>query len=295
MRTTLVFLFATLCLYISNLTCTANEDDVYKNYLTHLPSDMQLKEDEPYKYTFTCDYFYLSTQGDVIRKQRVSGEYTRALPDGKVRWNNVRIAQTNGFDEPFPGFDEPFPEGERQDYMEDFTYYPTSEDTSKPASSEDMLKPEFFSDFPADVVDTKNLVWDTHLFEIFGWNYFDKLQLNRTYYPSGAVGEIPLAGIGAFQNRRIELTWLGISQMNEEPCALIQYRAFFNKYSLSTEPISVRGGSHYWGDIWVSLKDKQIEYATLYESVLAEVRLAGQQDWQISSVLRIGTFQKSLD
>ena len=289
MRTALFLGLVTLSiLYISSVTCTANEYDVFKRYLTHLPSDIQLKEDEPYKYIFTCDYFYLNTQGDVVRKQRVSGEYTRALPDGKVRWNNVRIAQALGFDDAFP-------EGERQDYMEGFTYHPSSYDMSKPASSEDMLKPEFFRDFPVDVVDTKNLVWDTAMFEIFGWSYLDKLKLNRTYYPSEPVGEIPLAGAGAFQNRRIELTWLGISEMNEEPCALIQYRAFFNKFSISTEPISVRGGSHYWGEIWVSLKDKQIEYATLYESVLTEVRLAGQQDWQIGSVLRRGTFQKSLD
>jgi hypothetical protein len=280
MRTTLVVLLVILSiLYLSNVTCTANEYDVFEKYLTHLPSDIQLKEDEPYKYIFTCDYFYLSTQGDVIRKQRVSGEYTRALPDGKVRWNNVRIAQANGFDEPFP-------KGERQDYMENFTYNPSSEDT---------LKPEFFGGFPADVVDTKNLVWDTVMFEVFAWIYFDKLQLNRTYYPSEPVGEFSLAGAGKFQNTQIELTWLGISQINQAPCALIQYRAFFNKFSLSTEPVSVRGGSHYWGEIWVSLEDKQIEYATLYESVLTEVRLAGQQDWQIGSVLRRGTFQKSLD
>lgn len=258
--------------------CTAGESDVLDKYLSSLPDDLQLREDGPQNYKFTCDYLYVDVKGDLIRKQRVYGEYTRALPEGKVRWNNVSIAQA-------VGFDDPFPEGEKQDYMEGFTYKPGS----------DSLKPEFFQGFPATAIEAKNLVWDTAMFEGFAWSYLDKLELNETYYPSEPVGEFGLAGAGTFQNKQIELTWLGISRMNEEICALIQYRAFLNKLNVSTGDFNVRGGSHYWGEIWVSLEDKQIEHGTLYENVVVETKMPGQENWQVGTVFRRGVFEKMID
>ena len=41
--------------------------------------------------------------------------------------------------------------------------------------------------------------------------------------------------------------------------------------------MTLKGRSHYWGEIWVSLSSKQIEYATLQEDVLGEMKLAGQE------------------
>lgn len=248
-----------------------------ESYLSHLPTDLNLKEENPQKYRFICDYFFLDLHGNPTGKQRVSAEYTRPLPDGKVGWNNVRIA-------PAKGFDDTFPEGEKQNYMEDFTY--------KVSNSNDMLKSDFFRGFPASVMETKNLVWDTAMLEGFSWSYFDKLQLNRPYQPPELTGELPLAGAGTFQHKQVELAWTGISKMNDEPCALIQYQAFFNKVNMSLESLNLKGGSHYWGEIWVSLKDKQVEYATLYEAASMELKFAGQPTAQIVSVFRKGIFQK---
>ena len=211
----------------------------------------------------------------MIGKHRVYGEYTRGLPEGEDRWKNVSIARA-------VGFDDPFPEGEKQDYMEGFTYKPGA----------DSLDPGFFQGFPATAIDARNLVWDTAMFEGFAWSYLDKLNLNGTYYPSEPVGEFGLAGAGTFQNKQIELTWLGISRMNEEPCALIQYRAFLNKLSVSAGDFKVRGGSHYWGEIWISLEDMQIERGTLYENVVVETKMPGQENWQVGTVFRRGVFQK---
>jgi hypothetical protein len=202
--------------------------------------------------------------GNFTNKERVSGRYTRALPDGQARWNNVRIAKAKGFDDAFA-------EGELQKYMEGF---------------------EFFPGFPETEIKTKNLVWDMHMIEEFAWNYFDKLELNRPYSTQSRPEDVPLAGAGTFQNRKIELTWMGISRMNQEICALIRYEAFFNKLKAVVGNISVQGRSHYWGDIWVSLKDKQIEFATLREDVLTEVTLPGQQNKLLVNPFRIITFEK---
>jgi hypothetical protein len=246
--------------------------------LSHLPRDLKLKEERPQKYKITCDYLYIDTLGNPTGKERVTGEYIRALPDGKVKWNNVRIAKAKAFDEPFP-------EGEIQKYMEGFTYTLTNR--------EDMLKKGFFQGFPDSEMKTKNFVWDMHMVEQFSWDYFNKLELNQPYAIQSQPEDVPLAGAGTFQNRRIELTWVGLSKRNNEVCALIQYQAFMNKFNTAMGSMNFQGRSHYWGDIWVSLKDKQIEHATLFEDVLVEFKLPGQTAKQLIGILRKAVFEKT--
>jgi len=246
--------------------------------LSHLPTDLKLKDDEIQRYKISVDYLQLDTLGNPLGKERVTGEYTRGLPDRKVRWNNVRIAKATTSDQLFP-------EGVPQTYMEGFTYVLSRRS--------DMLGKEFFPGFPDSEIKTKNLVWDMHMIEGFGWDHFSKLELNRPYAVQSGPEDVPLAGSGTFQNRRIELTWVGLSKRNDEVCALIQYRTFMNKFTTSMGTLSFQGRSHYWGDIWVSLKDKQIEYATLFEDVLVEFKLPGQASKQYTGILRKGTFEKT--
>jgi len=55
--------------------------------------------------------------------------------------------------------------------------------------------------------------------------------------------------------------------------------------------MTLKGRSHYWGEIWVSLSSKQIEYATLQEDVLGEMKLAGQEAPRTISVFRVGILE----
>jgi hypothetical protein len=246
-------------------------------YLAGLPKDIKLTEKTPQRYRWTCDYFQVTPTADLIRKQRVSAEYVRALPNGRVRWSNVTVAEA-------AGFDDAFPDGEKQPYMEGFTY--------RLSDTPNMLKPEFFAGFPPSptAVLAKNLVWDTHMMEQFGQDHLGDLKLNETYRLQSRPEDVPLAGAGTFQNRQIELTWLGLSRRNGELCALIQYRAFLNKLKINLGDTRLKGKSSYWGEIWVSLEDKQIEHATLYEDVLLET--PGPQGSQLVSVFRRGTLEK---
>jgi len=246
-----------------------------RQLLTRLPRQLQLRQDGPRSYRFICDYLYTEPLGNPLWKERMSAEYTRTSAGGGARWSNVRIARAKGFEEPFP-------EGEVQPFMEGFEYVL--------GSAKDTLKPEFFRGFPAADMKPKNLVWDTHMIEDFAWRYFDKLELNRPYALQTAPEDVPLAGAGTFQNRRVELTWTGISKRADRICALIRYEAFGNKFEASAGNVIARGRSHYWGEIWVSLRDKQIEYATLLEDVLTEVSPPGQPAKQLFSVFRKGTF-----
>jgi hypothetical protein len=249
--------------------------DVVKSLLSRLPAALELNEPGPQQYVFTCDYFQLDISGDLKSKQRVSATYTRGLPGGTVRWNDVRIAKAATLVDGFPK------KGEPQAYMEGFSY--------KESQLKDVLKPAFFAGFP-DEITTKTLVWDTVMFEMFAWNYFDKLKLNEPYrLPSD---DLRLPGGGAFRNKQVELTWMGVSKRNCKICALFGYQALFNKLEVERGSLRLKGRSHYWGDIWVSLTDKQIEHATLNEDVVLGFDLPNRPGKQIVNPVRQGTFER---
>jgi hypothetical protein len=239
-----------------------------------LPQGTAVKDNGPRTYRFSVDYNTANTKGEVIRRQRLTGEYTRGLPGGEVIWKNVTQADADGATGPFPP-------AQKRDFMEGFRYKNDLGDT---------LKPEFFKGFPATAVFERNLVWDTGMIETFGQDYFGQLKLNMPY--SNAVDrDVNMPGVGTFRNRKVVLEWIGRSQRNGQDCALIRYQAFFNPLSIANGGMTLIGRSDYWGEIWVSRATKQIEYGTIYENVQGELKLAGQDATQIISVVRLGTFE----
>lgn len=257
-----------LLLYIPTLPILA-QSGAPGGIQDHLPT-VTFRQDGPQHYVFTCDYLNFDLDGNMTSKQRVAGVYTCGLPGGKVRWNEVRIATATNADQAFP-------EGELQNYMENFSYDP---------SSADQFKASFFAGFP-DQMQTKTLVWDVGMFEHFARKYFEKLKLNQPYVLGSS--DISFPG-GNFSNRRPALTWVGVSKMNGKACAVIQYEAFFNKLGLQSGGQNLQGRSDYWGTIWVSMADKQIENGTLNEGVLLGLAIPGPPGHQAVTIFRQATF-----
>ena len=244
--------------------------------MTRLPAGLELKEPKPYSYIMTADYFNHDILGNFLNKTRVQGTYTRGLQNGEVKWNDVTIAQATAKDQPFPA-------GEKQDYMEGFTYDPKG----------DLMKESAFPGFPpATGVFGKNLVWDALSFEVFAWTYYDSLQLNKPFSTSTINGTINLEGLGTFENKDIILTWTGISKMNGEPCAVIEFNAMENPINFKSEYFKMKGRSNYWGTLWMSLTDKQIEHGVLYEDVNMEMKMGGQEKSQLMNTSRKIDFDK---
>ena len=260
---------------VANTHFTVAQQDVLVKYLDVLPKDLKLKEESAQKYRITADYFNGDIFGNFANKTRVTGDYTRGFKDGTVKWNKVKIANSNSREGSFEN-------SVSQDYMENFTYVP----------SDKMLEASSFSSFPPNSFHAKNLVWDMLAIETFAWVYFDSLELNQTFRPASLQDEISLAGDGTFKNRDIQLKWTGISQMNGELCSLIEYRTFDNPLVIDTEQIKIKGRSHYWGTIWVSLKDKQIEYAIMYEDVVMDMKTKSQTNGQLINTTREVRFEK---
>jgi len=259
---------------ITAMVASAQTDRVKDKYLSTLPTHLKLKEDTPQRYKITADYFNGDIFGKFMNKTRVTANYTRGFNDDTVKWNNVEISSGDTREGPFV-------QAAPQAYMENFSYKPSAK----------MLEASSFSSFPPNSFYAKNMIWDMLAIESFAWSYFDSLRLNQLFRPAEIKGEIRLAGASTFNNRDVKLQWIGISQMNGDLCALIDYRTFDNPLTVDTEQIKIKGRSHYWGTIWVSLEDKQIEHATLYEDVVMDMQLNGQRNQLLNTVREI-VFEK---
>lgn len=239
-----------------------------------LPQGLATKDAGPRTYRFTVDYQTASPQGAIVHRSRLTGEYTRGLAGGEVQWRNVAQAEADGASGPFGA-------PQKRDFMEGFRYKNDLGAT---------MQPEFFKGFPLTAVFERNLVWDTGMMELFGQGYFEKLRLNEPYHAM-ANQDVKMPDMGTFHNRDVVLESVGRSYKNGQECALIDYRAFLNPLEIANGGMTLRARSDYWGQIWVSLKTKQIEYGTLYEEVLGEMKLPGQDATQPLSVFRIGVLE----
>ena len=275
---TKTFLFTTaLVLLTAMLTSGQQNEKVNPAKILEagkLPQNLELKNDLQ-KFVVTTDHFNTDIFGNFFNKFRIKGEYTRGLPDDLVKWNNVTIAMSMSRNAEF-GTGDPIA------YMENFSY----------KVSEDMMNPEKFSTFAEHSAFTKNLVWDMMAIEGFAWAYFNELELNKPYKAGMFNGKIDLAGMGSFENKDVVLTWTGITEWKGEYCAVIEYITLNNPIEYAGEGMSMKGRSHYWGTIWVSVEDKQVEHAILFEDVVMEIQLPGQTTKQVMDATREITYEK---
>lgn len=237
-----------------------------------LPQGRKVKDAGPRTYQVVINSSSANPRGDIFQRQRVAGEYIRGLPAGQVMWKDVTLASVDDATSALGP-------AHKLDFMEGFRYRDNLGST---------FAPDFFKGFPATAVMERNLIWDTGMIEIFGQEYFSSLKLNEPYH---AISDqsVKIPGIGTFRNRDVTLEWVGYSQKNHELCALIEYQAFFNPLVVAMGDMTMKGRTDYWGQIWVSLRTKQIEYGTLYENVTAELKLPGQSTVQNVVVFRAGT------
>ena len=239
-----------------------------------LPQSLELK-DELQKYVVTTDHFNTDIFGNFFNKIRIKGDYTRGLPNKQVKWNNVSVAMSMSRNDEFSA-------GSPVAYMENFSY----------KVSEDMLKPEKFSTFTENSAYTKNLVWDMMGIEGLAWVNFNDLELNKPFKATFFNGKMDLAGMGSFENKDMVITWTGITERNGEYCAVIEFRTMNNPLEYTGDGMSMKGRSHYWGTIWVSVEDKQVEHAVLFEDVVMEIQFPGQTNKQIMDATREISFVK---
>jgi hypothetical protein len=262
-----------ITLIVAPVFCYGQSEKTFiGRYLRVLPEASEKKSNDLLKYRMTAVYTNRDLYGNFTSKTKVTGDYTRGLPGDSVTWNNVYISGSQKFEEPFPV-------GSKQEYMENFRYIP---------SSKMVQEPQVFKIFPSspENIYARNLIWDMMSFEIFAWNYYDSLKLNDPYIIPDITGQFNLADIGKYSHNKIMVTWKGISQINNELRAIIDFIAIDNKIELSMDQIKTKGTEQYWGTILVSLKTKNIEHAVMYSGTMQEIEVKGLKDKFLVKTIR---------
>jgi len=256
-KLSLVVLF-NLLVVIPSISVAQNKKAFIHKYLDKISiSDVDNREQ---KYKMTAIYTNRDLYGKFIDKTEVIGEYTRGLGDGNVAWKNVYISNSKGYTEPFES-------KIKQEYMENIKYKPSPK----------MLDPENYKNFPPTpaAVFSRNLIWDTMAIESFAWDHLDTLELNKTYRIPGEVNKFDMADIGTYQHAEILMCWTGISAIDNELYAVIEYEALDNIVNVSLETLTTKGTEQYWGTILVSLETREIGQAVMYSGSAQEIEIAG--------------------
>ncbi len=270
MKTTGLLLVFTAVLFTAN--CTFSQTENPSAYLKSLPA-IELDKSQAASYRMITDYCDFDPYGTFRGKNRIAGDLT--YKNDSVQWKNVHVSRSNSLDAEFP-------QGSRLSYMDNFKYKEGAE----------ILPADFFREnLPEADPLTMNLVWDVMGFHVFAYDYWNSLKLNEEFKAADINSELEIA-IGTFENRDIRLTWLGVTEMNGELCAILKYSVLNNPLDVEYEHIAMRGRSHYWGEVYVSLSDKQIEYANLTEDILTEMKIKGQENHTTGYTVRYITLSK---
>ena len=122
---------------LSPLNCHGqSKNALIRNYLTRLPQGEVKDEGTLQKYRMTAVYTNRDLYGNFTGKTKVIGDYTSGFKNGFVSWNNVYISSSNKLTEPFPG-------GIKQEYMEDFKYFPSKQMLEEDAFKKSSIKVEW--------------------------------------------------------------------------------------------------------------------------------------------------------
>lgn len=274
----LVSVMATPGVCFSHAQKADNTERSVVDLLSSLPTDLEFKGTVPLKYRVTSIFHNRGIGGDIRSKVRLTAYFTRSVEDGDVncRWNNVQVSAPSD-----PA--DPFPLGTLLNYMEDFGY----------PLSEDIMSERLYRHIPNGDLKhlLKTLVWDAATLEPVFWDHFDEFQLNQDYIvPNFEDITIAMGNWGALRMRDLKMRWMGISEVNDEVCALLLYRSLANpvQYGAMT---GTNGRSLYWGNIWVSLADKQVEYFTMIEDVFLEMPMPGESAKRVMNLQRETTFE----
>jgi hypothetical protein len=245
-----------------------SEKAVSRKYLNELPKVHKKTEQ---KYRMTAIYTNRDLYGNFTGKMKITGDYSIGLLGDSVGWNNVFISSSNNFSDPFPA-------GVKQEYMENMKYVPSSK----------MLEKDSFKNFPlkTESVFAKNLVWDMMMIEEFAWKYTDSLKLNKYYIIHSKEASFEMGGVGKYSHDNIQIRWTGISEMNNELCAIIEYRAVDNLLEINMDQIKSKGTEQYWGTTWVSLETGLIEFADTYSGTIQEIQVKGFDNKFLAKTIR---------
>jgi hypothetical protein len=264
-KISIVFL---VCIWFANPVSAQSND--FSKYPVKL-SDIQAKIPKIQEYEVTSKRNILNP----IDGSKIYGDAVRAtyftFDNDSVKWKNVKWGEIADLRQ--EQFDETDMAG-----INDFTY------KSKTA---DFLKGDFYNNIPPPQKEWAMwLVSDAVAMQEFVWYIVDSLEYKKEFTPKLMENyEIKADSSYTFSSKYLKYIWTGITEHNNELCAIVKFESLFN---LLSDVGGKEGRSMYYGEWWISLEDKQIEYSTMVEDVISQ----DQSSKQLLDMQRIIVFNK---
>jgi len=271
------YLFLLLMLSVHCLNAQKNN---IEKYISKQPSEINNKSSDLQEYQVILKWQNLDAiNGNKLNCNAVKATYIVGLNDGYVGWRDVNQSKINDFQQKVV-------KGSDLQTFNNFSYK---------AVNTDFLKEDFYKDISPEQRDlAKWLVSDAIQMQGFSWYVFDSLSFNKEFSPKLMKNkDIKFDNWISFSSRYQKLIWIGVTKFNNEICAIIKFESLYNPLEMNKPELSFRGRSLYWGEIWISLEDKQVEYATMVEDVIFELNLNKNNPKQLIDLQREVTFTKN--
>ncbi len=260
-------------------TCLFAQKKYVEDLLVINPKDIKTRNSEIQEYNVTLKWQNLDAiTGTKINSNAVKATYIVGLGEGNVGWKNVSLAQIKSLmQEEFQGVSLPA--------FDDFNY--KSMDTA-------FLSHQFYKDIPAEQQDlAKWLVCDAAQMQGLARYVFDSLEYKKNFIPKLFDDyEIKFENWVSFLSKSQRLVWSGINKHNNELCAIVKFESFYNPVKINNDKMQVKGRSLYYGEMWISLEDKQVEYAIMVEDVVMKLKSELFADEQLIDLQREVVFNK---
>ena len=273
---TIFYLIVVFSLFANQLIAQNKQID---KYFKINPSDIKLQNSETQEYDVTLKWQNLDAiNGNKINCNAVKATYIVGLNNDYVGWKNVSLTQIDDFQQTqYKGTDLPS--------FDDFSY--KAIDTA-------FLSEEFYKNIPIEQRDlAKWLVSDAVQMQGLAWYVFDSLEFNKEFVPKLLENyDLKFEDWVTFTSRYQKLIWSGITKHNNEICAIVKFESYYNPIKIENEQMSVKGRALYYGEMWISLEDKQVEYASMVEDDIFKLTSSMFPDEQLIDLQREVVFNK---
>lgn len=100
-----------------------------------------------------------------------------------------------------------------------------------------------------------------------------------------------------FRNGKVTLEWIGTGNVNGAPCEVVEFDSGESSFEMLMEPapevnIHAKGGSQYWGNLYINAKSLWLEKARFRELVISQIEVNGNPS--LSNIIkRIGVIERT--
>lgn len=243
------------------------------------PRDIKIQDSEIQEYDVTLKWQNLDPiKGDKLSRSAIKAKYSCGLDSGLVRWSNVFLFNIDNFKQKLEN-------GNRLEAFENFEYKPNFFSFASEKFYNDIA-PQYKEIATWFILDAIQMDGITYIF-------FDSLSFNKPFYPAILdTFSLEVENGITFKSQDAKFIWSGLTKQNNEICAIIKFESFHNPVSMDLPGYFFQGRSLYWGEIWISLSDKQFEYAKMVEDIVINLKNGSFPNGKLINMQREIVFEK---